>query len=72
MRRLVSLPETRIITPSSGAPVAQLDRASASEAEGCGFKSRRVYHFYAVAAFHFSSNSSVNSRYAVAPAEWVS
>ena len=25
------------------APVAQLDRASASDAEGCGFDSRRVH-----------------------------
>ncbi len=30
---------------SSAAPVAQLDSASASEAEGCGFESRRVYSF---------------------------
>ena len=27
------------------APVAQLDRALVSEAEGCGFKSRRAHHF---------------------------
>ena len=27
------------------APVAQLDRASASGVEGRGFESRRVYHF---------------------------
>ena len=29
------------------APVAQLDRASASGVEGRGFKSRRVHHFFA-------------------------
>ncbi len=29
------------------APVAQLDRASASGVEGRGFESRRVYHFFA-------------------------
>ena len=28
------------------APVAQLDRASASGVEGRGFESRRVYHFF--------------------------
>lgn len=28
----------------SHAPVAQLDSASASEAEGCGFEPRRVYY----------------------------
>ena len=28
------------------APVAQLDRASASGVEGRGFKSRRVHHFF--------------------------
>ena len=27
--------------------VAQLDRVSASDAEGCRFKSRRIHHLYA-------------------------
>ena len=30
------------------APVAQLDRASASGVEGHEFESRRVYHFFAL------------------------
>ena len=33
------------ISPSKYAPVAQLDRVSASEAEGRAFESRRVRHF---------------------------
>ena len=32
------------------APVAQLDRASASGVEGRGFESRRVYHFKTLSA----------------------
>ena len=35
---------TKLITVTR-APVAQLDRALASGAKGCGFKSRRAYHF---------------------------
>jgi hypothetical protein len=32
---------TNIVVLQKCVPVAQLDRASASEAEGCGFESRR-------------------------------
>ena len=34
-----------ILRSNAGAPVAQLDRASASGVEGHEFESRRVYHF---------------------------
>jgi hypothetical protein len=34
------------------ARVAQLDRVTASEAEGCGFNSRRAHHFPPPGARH--------------------
>ena len=51
------------------APVAQLDRASASGVEGRGFESRRVYHFFALksrqknneaAKLHFTARSATS------------
>ena len=43
----------------SCAPVAQLDRASASGVEGRAFESRRVYHFYLKTALRDPSRSPV-------------
>lgn len=42
---VVDQPSNDTIARLTDAPVAQLDRVSASEAEGRGFESRRARHF---------------------------
>jgi hypothetical protein len=44
----------KITSPRYCAPVAQLDRALASGAKGCGFKSRRAYQLPVTAGPYFS------------------
>ena len=46
MRAGRRLPAAGSIASPYHAPVAQLDRVSASEAEGRGFESRRAHHFF--------------------------
>src|SRR5205809_7056568 len=45
--------DARVTPFVTGAPVAQLDRALASGAKGCGFKSRRAYQVRIAAAQSF-------------------